>query len=67
MEHIPIVSAVNIEGRSWVCSNTDWLYMALRWNCVAFRPVGSFFLRFSDGDEYMWDCVSPSLIWLLLA
>ena len=49
-------------SRRWIdCLNMalpDWLYMALRFNYVAFGPQGNNFLRFDDGDEYMWNVVS---------
>lgn len=57
VNHVPIVVAVHAEGRGWTYSANDWFHMALRPNSATFRPVGDFFVRFADGDEYVWDGV----------
>ena len=61
MQHIPVVSALHVEGRGWTCSSSDWLHMALGFNCITLCPIAEPSLLFHDGDEYTWDCVRSAL------
>ena len=57
LRHIPMVHVMQCEGRGWEFSGNDEFYMHLRGNYALIRPVGELYVRFHDGDEYVWSTV----------
>ncbi|CAL5227045.1 g9943 [Coccomyxa viridis] len=54
LRHIPMVHVMHCDGRGWQFSGNDEFYMHLRGNYALIRPVGELYVRFHDGDEYVW-------------
>lgn len=53
-----MVHVMHCDGRGWQFSGNDEFYMHLRGNYALIRPVGELYVRFHDGDEYVWSTVS---------
>ena len=60
IRHIPMVHVMHCQGRGWQFSGNDEFYMHLRGNHAQIRPVGELYVRFHDGDEYVWSTVRIS-------
>ncbi len=55
--HIPVMHTMHAEGPGWEFDGNDIFKMDLWGNYAVIKPHGELYVKFHDGDEYVWSTV----------